>query len=389
MYEPYQQYYKHLQNTGKYRSLPEVSLPTFPNKETWLDFSTNDYLGFSHDPKLLQAAYEAGQDYGVGATGSRLLSGNTALHEAFEACIAKNKGSMAALIFNSGFQANVSVLSSLLDPGVLKNKPLVFFDKLNHSSLYQAVWLSGAELIRYNHNNMQQLSQKLDHFQHSSRPKFIVSETLFGMEGDVAPLEILVELAHKHCAFLYLDEAHATGILGTKGYGMSTLVNLNTIEHCVMGTFSKAIGCSGAYVACSLILKNYFLNKAPGFIYSTALSPLMVGAAYCAWKTIELQALQRKQLQDLGIYCRAQLHQRGFDTGNSTTPIIPIIIGQENRVMQLKMQLYQHSIKVSAIRPPTVPPGSARLRLSLTVHHTPAAIDRLVNTLEQLMHVSK
>lgn len=384
MYESYKQYYEQLQDTGKYRQLPEVSLPTLKSNHSDIDFSTNDYLSLNHHPLLLEAAQKAAQQYGIGATGSRLLSGNNALYETFETQIAKDKNTQSALIFNSGFQANFTALASLLDPLVLKDKPLVFFDKLNHSSLYQAVFLSGAQLIRYNHNDMNQLSKKLELYKECTRPKFIVSETLFGMDGDKAPLEILALLAKHNKAFLYLDEAHATGLTGINGYGLSTLVNLENIEHCVMGTFSKALGGSGAYIACSFIVKNYLINKAPGFIYSTAAPPMVIGSAYQAWKMVSLFVLEREKLEDLSNYLRQQLNQKGFNTGASTTHIVPILIGDEKKVMQLKQALYEQGILVSAIRPPTVPPQSARLRLALKISHTQKDIDRFVTILEQL-----
>ncbi|HCJ11510.1 MAG: 8-amino-7-oxononanoate synthase [Verrucomicrobia bacterium GWF2_51_19] len=378
MYHLYQQHFQKLQNKGKYRQLPEL----FGTKR--LDFSTNDYLGLSRRKELLDAAIAAGRAYGVGATGSRLLSGNQFLFEALEMRIAVDKGTEAALVFNSGFQANISVLSSLLDEGVLKAKPLVFFDKLNHASLYSAVFLSGAELIRYNHNDIDQLSNLLDKHP-DDRPKFIVAETVFGMDGDVLPMQAVVDLAEKHSAFLYLDEAHATGIFGKNGYGLSTTVSLKKVPHLVMGTFSKALGVSGAYVACSEILKNYFVNHSQGFIYSTANSPMVIGAALKAWDIVRTMDADRSRLLELANTLRSQLQALGCDVGTSASHIIPVILGSEDAVMEAKHQLLKSGMLVSAIRPPTVPPNTSRLRIALTTQHTLQDIQRLVDALIPLM----
>lgn len=357
----YQEQIARLQDTGKYRQLPRPSQPN-------LDFSSNDYLGLSQHPEVIEAAIQSAKRDGVGATGSRLLSGNKSLFEAFEAQIARDKRTESALIFNSGFQANMSVLSSLLDAKILGAKPLVFFDKLNHASLYQAVFLSGAELIRYRHHDMKHLSDLLEKTDHT-RQKFIVSETIFGMDGDILPLEHLLQLAKTHEAFLYLDEAHATGILGPRGYGLSTAFDLSQVPHLIMGTFSKAIGCSGAYIACTENLKQYLINSAPGFIYSTAPSPMIIAAAQKAWELVEKLGLQRKQLLESGAVLRQALTALGFHTGNTNSHIVPLILGSEEATLEARDILSQHGIQVSAIRPPTVPPGTARLRIALNSQH--------------------
>lgn len=386
MYQPYKHYYKNLQAIGKYRALPAVNFPAF-NKV--IDFSTNDYLALSKHPGLLEAAQGAGRKYGIGSTGSRLLSGNAAIFEDLEAQIALDKETEAALIFNSGFQANFTVLSSLLDAAVLGDKPLVFFDKLNHSSLYQAVFLSGAELIRYHHNDMNRLSHLLAHYQNDPRPKFIVSETVFGMDGDILAIQDFLRLAEKYNAFIYLDEAHATGILGRKGYGLSTEVNLEGIPHVVMGTFSKALGSCGAYIACSKIIKKYLINKSPGFIYSTSLSPMVIGAALKAWAMVKDLGIERERLHSNAQYLKTRVKELGFNIGLTNTegaqsPIVPLILGDQETVMTTRAQLARRGILVSAIRPPTVPPGASRLRIALNAAHTREDIDCLVTELRRL-----
>ncbi|HCE59313.1 MAG TPA: 8-amino-7-oxononanoate synthase [Wolbachia sp.] len=379
MYHLYHEYCNTLQNKRKYRQLPDVTLaPDF------IDFSTNDYFNLSKSEILLEAAKLAGMQFGVGSTGSRLLSGNTKIFEDFEIQIAQDKKTESSLILNSGFQGNVTVLASLLDQSVLGSKPVVFFDKLNHASLYQAVFLSGAELVRYRHNDMDHLSNLLAKFANVLRPKFIVTETIFGMDGDIVPIEEIFTLSKEYGAFLYLDEAHATGVIGDRGYGLSTSINLQEIPHLVLGTFSKALGCFGAYVACSQVIKNYLINKCAGFIYSTSLSPIVIGAAAKAWSLMPHLSDQRQTLYLKATNLRDKLKMLGFDTGDSTMHIIPIILSDEDTVMNAKAKLLEQGIVVSAIRPPTVPPGTSRLRVALNVNHSEENINRLLHVLKQV-----
>jgi 8-amino-7-oxononanoate synthase len=381
MYALYNEHLSRLQDTCKYRKLPELP---FGRGALYLDFSTNDYLGLSKKQELLDAAIDAGKIYGVGSTGSRLLSGNHKIFELLESRIAKDKGLEAALVFNSGFQANITVLSSLLDQKILKKQPLVFFDKLNHSSLYQAVFLSGAELVRYHHNDIEHLKALLNKYINDKRPKFIVTETIFGMDGDIAHIRDIVALADKSKAFLYLDEAHATGLIGPKGYGMSPTLDLTDIPHIIMGTFSKALGCSGGYIACSQILKDYLINKAPGFIYSKSNSPMVIGASYKAWSMIKDLDFERKQLFASATILRTKLRNLGFNIGSSSTHIVPIIFGTEELALKAKELLFQNNILVSYIRPPTVPVGTSRIRIALNSTHTERDLDQLIQILETI-----
>lgn len=377
MLELYRQYGEKRKITGVYRELPELNAAHLARK---LDFSSNDYLGLGQRKELLHAAIQAGERDGTGATGSRLLSGNKPIFETLESCIARDKGTQSALLFNSGFQANLTVLASLLDSRVLKAKPIVFFDRLNHASLYQAIFLSGAELVRYRHLDCDHLASCLAQFSHDSRPKFIVTETLFGMDGDVVSLSNILELARTHRAFLYLDEAHAVGMMGKNGYGLSTTI-VHDVPSLVMGTLSKAVGCSGAYVACNTNVKEYLINKAEGFIYSTANSPMVIGAALKAWEMIPTFDEERKRLLALADELRARLSVLGFNTGASVSHIIPLIVGKAS-LAQLNAKLLTAGIVASLVRPPTVPPGGERLRLALNVGHTKQDIDDLMDVLQ-------
>jgi 8-amino-7-oxononanoate synthase len=380
MYKVYEKYLNTLYTDGKYRRLGILRQES--NSEL-LDFSTNDYLNLSHHKDVIAAGEIAAQRYGIGSTGSRLLSGNCNLFEEFESAIAKDKKTDSSLIFNSGFQANISTLACILDDKILNAKPLVFFDKLNHSSLYQAVFLSKAELKRYHHNDINHLESLLREYQNDARPKFIVTETVFGMDGDIAPLEEIAALTKKFNAFLYLDEAHATGIFGSNGYGLSTAVDLQDIPHIIMGTFSKAIGVSGGYIACNRIMRDFIINKGTGFIYSTAPSPSVIGAAFKAWEMIKALDNERKVLQNLGNTLRTMLKDCGFNIGTSETHIIPIILNEEEKCLKAQKALFQEGIVVSCIRPPTVPPGTSRLRIALTHKHTNQDLKRLVETLSK------
>ncbi|KLT21796.1 serine hydroxymethyltransferase [Wolbachia endosymbiont of Armadillidium vulgare str. wVulC] len=381
MYKLYSKYYDILQSKGKYRQLPQAILDSDKN---FIDFSTNDYLGLSQSEVLFDAAKLSGAQFGVGSTGSRLLSGNKKIFEDLEKRIAQDKGTESALIFNSGFQANITALASLLDQSVLGNKPIVFFDKLNHASLYQAIFLSHAELVRYRHNDMDHLSNLLTKFKNDLRSKFIVTETIFGMDGDIVSIEEIFALSKKYEAFLYLDEAHATGIIGHNGYGLSTNIDLQEIPHLVLGTFSKALGCFGAYVACSNIIKNYLINQCSGFIYSTSLSPMVIGAAVKGWDLVPHLTDQRQALSFKAANLRNNLQNLGFNTGDSVTHIIPIILGDEDTVMSAKEKLLKQGLVVSAIRPPTVPPGTSRLRIALNVNHTESNLNHLIHALQQI-----
>jgi 8-amino-7-oxononanoate synthase len=374
-----------LKKSGRYRQLIDFSSQEkLASKIGFIDFSSNDYLNLSRNQKLIAAAKLAAENYGVGSTGSRLLSGNNQLFSDFERQIAIDKKTDSSLIFNSGFQANVTVLAALLNKSVLGDQPLVFFDRYNHSSLYNGVFLSGAEMVRYNHNDLDHLSDLLKKYQNHQRPKFIVTETLHGMDGDIIDLATIVDLARQHQAFLYLDEAHATGILGDNGYGLSTTIDMGDISYLVMGTFSKALGSFGGWVAGDLEIKNYLINKCAGFIYSTSLSPAIIGASYQAWQMVKDFTTQRKSLLATAKKLRAEIKKLGFDTAKSSTHIIPIILKKDNLAIKARDKLLKEKIILSAIRSPTVAPNSARLRIALTVKHSDEDMQKLLSALKKL-----
>lgn len=348
-----------------------------------LDFSGNDYMGLAGRPELVEAAAEAGHLYGAGATGSRLLSGNTPAHEAFEARIAADKGTEAALIFNSGYQTNAACIAALLDATALGAEPLVFADKLNHASMHLGCALAGVRQLRYRHLELEHLKVLLEKHKNEPRPKVILSESVFGMDGDQADIAALQDLALAHGALLYIDEAHATGVFGPRGYGLCEAVDLapSTVA---MGTMSKALGVSGGYVACARIIRDYLINKAGGFIFSTAPSPLTVGAGLKSWELLPGLGAERAALLHRAEALRQGLCGLGFDPGQSTTHIVPVILGTPERTLAARDALAAQGIIVSAVRPPTVPQGASRLRIGLSAAHTDADIARLLGALGSL-----
>jgi 8-amino-7-oxononanoate synthase len=366
-----------LAGQGLLRRLPD------PGTAGLLDFSANDYMGLARRPELVDAACKAGREYGAGATGSRLLSGNTPVHAAFEARIAADKGTEAALVFSTGYQTNAACIAALLDRSVLGAEPLVFADKLNHASMHLGCALAGAKQIRYRHLDLAHLQALLEKHAGEDRPKAILSESVFGMDGDQADVAALQDLACRHGALLYIDEAHATGVFGPRGYGLCEAVDLapSTV---VMGTMSKALGASGGYVACARLVRDYLVNKAGGFIFSTAPSPLVVAAGLAAWELLPALDAERRGLLARAEGLRQGLRRLGLDPGASTTHIVPVILGTPERTLAAKEVLAAKGILVSAVRPPTVPQGTSRLRLGLSAAHTEADMARLLEALGSL-----
>lgn len=351
----------------------ERALPSPQPKES-IDFSSNDYLDLARDERTISAGIAAARLHGAGSTGSRLLSGNRSLFTTFEGQIARDKGTETALIFNSGFQANLGVLSALLDRHMV-----VIFDTLNHASMYQGVFLSRALLKRYNHLDYDQLETFLK--ESKGCRCLIASETVFGMDGDRADISILSMLAQKYGALLYLDEAHATGLYGPQGYGLTEGAPLNPEQTVVMGTFSKALGSSGAYVATNRLLTDFLIQKCRSFIYSTSLSPFCIGAAQEAWRLIPDFAPARARLFHQSALLRDRLRTRGFHAIGEGTNILPLLMKDNTAAETLHKYLLARGIITSFIRRPTSP--TPRLRLALTAKHSNVALARLIQALEE------
>lgn len=345
-----------------------------------LDFSANDYLGLSHHPALIAAAGDYARAWGAGAGASRLVSGNLAPFDNIEAWIAAGKGTEAALVFVSGVQANMTLLPALLDAKVLGAEPLVYADRLNHASLIQGCVTAGVRQIRFRHNDFVHLEELLARDAGQERPRFIITESVFSMDGDTADMSALTALADKYGAFLYIDEAHATGVLGANGFGLAHGLK-NAL---IMGTFSKGLGGFGAYAAGSAVLREYLVNRCGGIIYATALPPAVLGTMAAALALIPQLGPERAHLAALGARLRARLQAAGFNTGASTTQIVPLILGTEARTLAVARALEAEGMLGIAIRPPTVPAGTSRIRFALSALHTLAQIDALADALIRL-----
>jgi len=350
-------------------------------KEHWayLDFSSNDYLNLSKHPVVLKKSKEFLEKYGTGSRGARLLAGNLEVCTELEHKISQAKKTGAALMFSSAYQANSTVIPALLNKQVLKDDPLILTDKLIHASMHMGIRASGLRQIRYGHLDMNRLESLLRKSSHKT--KFIFSETVFGMDGDVVDMESITFLAKKYDAFLYLDDTHDVGLHGENGYGLST--KYADAIGITVGAFSKALGSFGGFIACSNKLRDYLVNTCGGFIYSTALPPAIIGANQAAWELLPSLNEIRQGVFQTAQDARHALSERGFNIGHTTTNIIPIIVEEADAALKLQEYLLEKGVIVSAIRPPSVPLGSSRLRLSICANHVIEDVNRLVMLLEE------
>lgn len=325
-------------------------------------FSSNNYLDLANDPEVKAAARGALEQYGVGAGGSRLTTGTGPLHVRLEEELARFKGREAALVFNTGYMANVGILSALVGRG-----DVIFSDQLNHASIIDGCRLSGAEVVIYRHNDMDDLEDKLK--LHSGRRGLIVSDGVFSMDGDLVSLPRLVELAKRYGMCTMIDEAHATGVVGATGRGTEEHYHMEGSVDVLMGTLSKAVGSEGGFVCGSAELIQYLTNKARSFIFSTALSPVTMAAGLRGLQKIQEEPQRVVQLRNnMAFLCR-ELERYGI-SAQSDSAILPILVGEEKRAMAAMEELKQRGYYVSAIRYPTVARGSARLRVALMSSHT-------------------
>ena len=349
----------------------------FGDKE-YIDLCSNDYLGLSCHPKMIEAAKKAAEAYGTGSSGSRLLSGDLEIYHKLEERIAEFKGKERALVFNSGYQANTGILSALYGAG-----DVIFSDKLNHASIVDGLMLSGAKFFRFRHNDTAHLEELLI----KKRPKFknalIITETIFSMDGDRPDLKILVALKEKFNCKLMVDEAHATGIFGKNGSGVVEEEDLADEVDLVMGTFGKALGSFGAYLAASGQTIEYMINKCRSFIYSTALPPATIACNLMAIELIKEEPHRRHELLRSALYLRGALKEKSFDVQGSSQ-IVPVIVGENNATIKMAEALQTKGYWVLPIRPPTVPRGESRLRFSLTFDHNAETLGRLADDISKI-----
>lgn len=356
-----------IKDSGFYRELRYIDTAQSPRvKIEGKDFillGSNNYLGLCDDSRLKKAAIDAINKYGVGSGGSRLTTGSYDLHKELEKKISSFKGTEASLVFNTGYMANVGIISALCD-----NSWVIFSDKLNHASIIDGYRLSGAKLIRYKHCDMNDLLDKINKYKGSNN--LIVTDGVFSMDGDIAPLPDIVGIAKKYNMMTMVDDAHATGILGKNGSGTASYFGLGNEIDITMGTLSKAVGSEGGYVAGKKELINYLINSARTFIYSTALSPSTIAVSIKSLEIIEKDEERRVKLLKASNWFQNELKIVGFNVMETKTPIIPILIGEADKAVEFSKILLSQGVYVPAIRPPSVPRGTSRLRISLMATHS-------------------
>ena len=356
-----------LRDRGLYRRMRLISGPQGPR--VLLDgkpvvlLCSNNYLGLADHPRVREAAADAAMRWGVGAGASRLVSGNMTIHRRLEEQIAAFKGSGRCVLFGSGYLANTGIVAALAGAG-----DVVFSDELNHASLIDGCRLARAETFVYRHRDVDHLQWGLA--KAAGRGSLIVTDGVFSMDGDVAPLTEIVELARRYDARLLVDEAHATGAFGPGGRGTVAAAGLDDEVDVVVGTLGKALGAYGAYACCDATMARYLVNTARTLIYSTALPPPVAAAAKAALELLAEQPRLVERLQRNAEVLRDELAARGVDTGSSSTQVVPLVVGESQSALEASRHALDRGVFAQAIRPPTVADGTARLRLAVMASHT-------------------
>jgi predicted pyridoxal phosphate-dependent acyltransferase len=343
-----------------------------------LMLSSNNYLGLANHPGLKKASMDAALGYGTGSGASRLISGNMEIHRALEEELALFKGADRALLFSSGYHANVGVISALTGEG-----DLILSDEFNHASIIDGCRLSKAAVKVYKHADMNSLEGML-RGSSGFRRRLIITDSVFSMEGDIAPLPDIVDLAEKYSALVMVDDAHGTGVLGEKGKGAIEHFGLSGRVEIQMGTLGKALGSFGAYIAGSEDLIDYLVNKARSLLYTTALPPSVCGAALAALKILGERPDLISQLRNNTTYFRKGMRDLGHLIPEGETPIIPLVLGDPSVTMEMAQRLLDEGVYVQGIRPPTVPDGTSRLRITLMATHTKEQLDFSLKAFEKI-----
>lgn len=345
---------------------------------SYVNFGSNDYLALAADLRLAAAAQQAAEREGWGSGASPLVVGHATAHAELERALAEFEGTEAALLFTTGYAANVGTITALVGPG-----DVVFSDALNHASIVDGCRLSKAEVRIYPHGDAQALSHMMTDAAQFRR-RLIVTDGLFSMDGDFAPLVALAELADRHDAMLAVDEAHATGVFGELGRGSAEMCGIEERVDIRIGTLSKGLGSIGGFVAGNRSLIDWLVNRARPYIFSTALPPPVAAASTAALEIVGSEPERRTTLLDQAVALRETLAADGWNIGPSSSQIMPLITGSAERTLRLSDALREAGFLVPPIRPPSVPAGASRLRLSLSYGHTPAMIDELVAALRRL-----
>jgi len=343
-----------------------------------INFGSNDYLALAADPRLTQAVSQALIDGGWGSGSSPLITGHSRGHKLLEERLAEFENTEAALLFPSGFAVNSGIIAALVGPG-----DVVYTDRKNHASLLDGCRLSRADVRPYPHAEPDRLESLLAKSSHYRR-RLIVTDSLFSMDGDTAPLVAIADLADRYGAMLMVDEAHATGVFGKNGRGVCEELMIEDRVHIRVGTLSKAMGSIGGFVVGSRQLIELLVNRARPYVFSTATPEPMVAASLAAMDIIEAEPERRTQLLDRSASLRSSLSGQGWNVGNSTSQIIPLIVGSPERAIALSTELREQGLFVPVIRPPTVPDGEACLRLSMTFGHTEDMLSKLLAALRHI-----
>lgn len=343
-------------------------------------FCSNNYLGLADHPRLKEAAIDAVRCYGVSSGAARLVSGTMELHRALEERLARFKGTEGAIVFNGGYAANVGIIQALVGRG-----DTVYSDRLNHASIVDGCLLSRAGFVRYPHNDMTALRRLLE-MHHGRGRQLIVTDGVFSMDGDMAPLQELAALKREFGALLMVDDAHGTGVLGTGGRGSVELSGVAGDVDIQMGTLGKGLASFGAYAAATAEIVDYLRNRARSYIFSTSLPPAVLATSLAAIDLVESPEghLQRERLTRHADWFRGALQGTGFDTMGSSTQIVPIMVGEPAPTMEFSRLLLDEGFFVQGIRPPTVPAGSCRLRCTLMATHTPEELAAAVAAITRI-----
>jgi len=371
---------QHHQQTALYRTRLVHDSPQNPilliDNKPYLTFCSNDYLGLAHHPQLKIALQQSVEQYGIGSGASHLITGHTLVHQQLEQTVAQITKRERALVFSTGYMANIGIITALLD-----RHDAVFLDKLDHASIVDAALLARAK--RYRYKDVASLEHLLA--QSTEKHKLIVTDGVFSMDGHLADLPAITQLARQHNAWIMVDDAHGLGVLGEYGGGCLEYYGLNTTDiPILMGTFGKAYGTFGAFVAGDDLLIEVLIQKARSYIYTTALPPALVTATQESLKIAQQESWRRQHLFELIDYFRNKANH--LPLMPSITPIQPLLLGTAERALSVSKALYQQGIIVTAIRPPTVPQGSARLRITLSAAHNKAQIDQLIEILTHTLN---
>ena len=347
-----------------------------------LDFCSNDYLGLSRDPNfrtaILEKLEQAAGPNSVSSPASRLLRGNTSRHQALEKRLSGFKGTEAALIFPTGYQTNIGVLTALVE-----SQDRVLSDAQNHASIIDGLRLSGSQKIIFPHLDFEAVEDALIQ-PHPEGKTFLVTESLFSMDGDVAPLEIYAELAKKYEAYLIVDDAHAVGVFGEeRGSGLTERFGVEKRALAIVSTFGKAFGLFGAFVAGPQVVIDYLINRCRSFIFTTAVPPLLLYGVEAGLDLLDAEPERRKRVCLLADRLRQRFKEAELDTLQSAGPIVPVVLGKSERALAVAQRLQKKGLDVRAIRPPTVAAGTARLRISVHADHTEQQIDQLAKSVEK------